>query len=187
MLWRNLTLPKMKRVFFFRTNYGSHTTNINTINHWISAQRSYKNGCQETETRYNNNHSYPKNTWGVGGQGRIGNGGWNTMWPKALPYTKTHTPSWVWEKHFLLHLLLSQCKPMLIASNLRPVESPVTMGSAFSYKFVLGVCQSSAPVNYVHSFNKPIFKRLQVQFQQGFPPNTHCISFPPSAEWWCKI
>ena len=38
---------------------------------------------------------------------------------------------------------------MLIARNPKLVESPVTMGSAFSCKFVLGACQPSAPVNYV--------------------------------------
>ena len=73
-------------------------------------------------------------------------------------------------------------KPTLIARNLRPAEYSVAMGSPFSCKFVLGACQPSAPVNYVHSLNTPIFKRLQVQFQQGFSPNTHSISFPPSAE-----
>lgn len=100
--------------------------------------------------------------------------------PKPFHTLKPILPAECGKKHFLLHSFLSQCKPTLITSNLRPVKSPVTMGSPFSCKFVLSACQSSAPVNYVHSLNKPIFKRLQVQYQQRFPPNTHCISFTPS-------
>ena len=73
--------------------YGSHTTNNQHHKSLVLQHKRAKNGRQETETIYNNNQSYPKNTSRVGGRDRIGNGGRQKKRKNSDTPNETQSPS----------------------------------------------------------------------------------------------
>lgn len=90
-------------IIFLEYNYGPHTTKYQRHKSLVLQHKGAKNGRQETETRYNYNQSYCKNTWRVGGQGRIGNGGWQKKKNSETP----HDPK---PLHILKPILPAKCE-----------------------------------------------------------------------------
>ena len=90
MSWRNLTLPKhyfQNKILWFSHHKYQHHKSL------VLQHKRAKNGRQETETIYNNNQSYPKNTSRVGGRDRIGNGGRQKKRKNSDTPNETQSPS----------------------------------------------------------------------------------------------